>query len=225
VTKARRVRPRRLNAAIAWLFMVGAFCFALGAVPSYAAAVGYVADAATYFVGSVFFTSASLLQLIQAQSPEMRPDPAETPGSIRLLAWLPHDRNWLAAATQFPGTLAFNVSTLFAIATSLSTEQVDRVVWRPDFVGSMLFLVSSALAILALGQGAGRYPRSIAWLNMLGSIAFMFSALGAYLLPTTGSEVNAQWAVAGTFVGAVCFFVGAGLMLPAWAAAVRSSAS
>lgn len=217
-----RMRPRRLNTAIAWLFMIGAFCFALGTVPAYGAAVGAFADALTFFVGSVFFTSASFLQLVQAQSPAMVPSIADgTPGAVRFVAWLPHDRNWLAAATQFPGTLAFNVSTLFALASSLTAAQAQRAVWRPDFVGSTLFLIASTFAILALGKTPGRYPRRIAWLNMVGSIAFMVSAIASFVLPTSGSAVNPRWADLGTFIGAVCFLLGAALMLPAWSSLVR----
>ena len=46
-------------------------CFVLGSVPAYVNAVGGPVDALTYFVGSIFFTSASFSQLLQAQSPEM----------------------------------------------------------------------------------------------------------------------------------------------------------
>jgi len=203
--------------------MIGSACFALGTVPAYASAVGTFADASTYFVGSIFFTSASLLQLLQSQSPAMAPSARdEVPGALTLWAWLPQDRNWLAAMTQFPGTLAFNVSTAFAINASLTVQQADRVVWRPDFVGSTLFLVSSALAILALKRGAGGYPRAIAWLNMLGSVAFGVSALGSYILPATGTFLDVRWANLGTLLGAVCFLLGAALMLPAWKSVTRS---
>ena len=207
--------------------MIGSLCFALGAAPGYESAVGALIDASTYFVGSIFFTSASLLQLLQAQSPDMAPGAAsgEEPAALRLVAWLPHDRNWLAAVTQFPGTLAFNVSTLFAISVSLSVSQVDRAVWRPDFVGSTLFLVSSALALLALQPDGGRYPRRIAWLNMAGSVAFMASALASFLVPWTGNALNERLADTGTFVGAVGFFLGAALMLPAWREAMLRAVS
>ncbi|GAA1641785.1 hypothetical protein [Georgenia ruanii] len=60
------VRPVAFNAAIAWLFIIGAACFALGAVPSYENAVGAAVDSVTFFVGSLFFTAASFAQLLQA---------------------------------------------------------------------------------------------------------------------------------------------------------------
>jgi hypothetical protein len=226
-------RPVRLNAAIAWLFMVGSTCFALGSVPAYVDAVGASTDAITYFVGSIFFTSASYLQLLQSQSPAMTGVDERGQHERRSVvgrAWLKHDRNWLAAVTQFPGTLFFNISTFGALAHNLSVKEENQNVWRPDFFGSTLFLVASAFAIMALG---GRFlswqPRSlpwwIAWLNMLGSIAFGFSAIASYVLPTTGELINSQWSIGGTFVGAVCFLIGAALMLPAWRSAVSSARS
>ena len=60
------MRPVRLNTATASLFVVGSACFVLGSVPAYLNAVGGVADGVTYFVGSIFFTAASFLQLLQA---------------------------------------------------------------------------------------------------------------------------------------------------------------
>ncbi len=139
---------------------------------------------------------------------------------MRFLAWLPHDRAWLAAATQFPGTLFFNGTTFWAITIAASNSQYDRVVWRPDFYGSVLFLVSSTFAILALGRMLSRRPREVAWwaawLNMIGSVAFMASAVGAFVIPRTDTAIDLTLADRGTFVGAVCFFVGALLMLPAF---------
>jgi hypothetical protein len=222
-----RLRPRRLNTAVAALFMTGSLGFALGSTGAYAGAVSTTADAVTFFVSSIFFTSASFLQLVQSQSPAMAPAAGSDvePAPVRLLAWLPRDKAWLAAAIQFPGTLYFNGTTFWAITTSMSSSQYDAVVWRPDFYGSILFLVSSAFAILAAGRLLSWRPRDagwrIAWLNMIGSIAFMASAVAAYVAPEATAPVDATLADRGTFVGAVCFFVGALLMIPAWRRARR----
>ena len=208
--------------------MIGAAGFMLGSLSMYASAVGDTADAVTFFIASIFFTVASYGQLVQSQSPAMaatgshREDERQP---VRWLAWLPHDRAWLAAAVQFPGTLFFNASTLRAISTGVASSRYDQVVWRPDFFGSILFLVSSAFAVLAVGQFISWRPRAaawrIAWLNMVGSIAFMASAVGSFVLPETGETVNLTLADRGTLLGAVCFFVGALLSIPAW----RRSAS
>src|SRR5215211_1190896 len=133
--------------------MLGASCFALGAIPAYVHAVGAAADAITFFVGSIFFTSASYLQLVQAQSPGMTDaDEQRQHTRVRAVpwAWRPGDKSWLAAATQFPGTLFFNISTFAETAHNLTAAEADRHVWRPDIFGSILFLVASAYAISAL---------------------------------------------------------------------------
>ena len=225
-------RPIVLNWAIAWLFIIGSALFALGSVPAYINAVGTTADSVTYFVGSIFFTAASFTQLLQAQTPAMTTvdaDSESTRAPVRLWAWLPQDRNWLAAITQFPGTLFFNVSTLAALAHNATAQQQDRRVWRPDAYGSTLFLVSSVFAILAVGRFLSFQPRSfpwyIAWLNMIGSIFFMISALASYVLPSTGELINSSVSIAGTLLGALCFLGGAILIFPAWKHAVRAAQS
>jgi hypothetical protein len=226
-----RAEPARLNSTIAWLFMLGASCFALGAIPAYMRAGGASADAMTFFVGSIFFTSASYCQLLQAQSPGMTgvdEQRQHTRIQAQSWAWRPRDKNWLAAATQFPGTLFFNISTFVATVNNLTAAEADKHVWRPDVFGSVLFLVASAYAISALGVGFwGLRLRVlswwIAWLNMLGSVAFMASALASFVLPSTDTLIDIPLANAGTFLGAVCFLVGAALLLPAWRASVRSS--
>ncbi|GID93841.1 hypothetical protein Adi01nite_32530 [Amorphoplanes digitatis] len=222
------MRPVRLNAATASLFIVGSSCFVLGSVPAYSDAVGGVGDALTYFVGSIFFTSASYLQLLQAQTPAMT-DVDESgqhvPQPVTLWRRRPDDRGWLAAITQFAGTLFFNMSTLAALVQNASVQAQDRRVWRPDAVGSTLFLVSSVFGILAVGSLWSWRPRSlpwtVAWLNMVGSIFFMASALASYVLPGTGDTLDERLAVAGTLLGALCFLAGAVLMFPAWRRAVR----
>ena len=149
------VRPADLNKVIAWLFVIGSALFVLGSVPAYVNAVGATADSVTYFVGSIFFTAASFAQLLQAQTPAMTEVDAGSQlqrATVRFWAPQPHDRNWLAAIAQFPGTLFFNISTLAALAHNATAHEQDRRVWRPDFYGSTLFLVASLFAILALGR-------------------------------------------------------------------------
>lgn len=227
-----QVRPVTLNGAVAWLFMIGSACFVVGSVPAYVHAVGETADAVTFFVGSVFFTTASYGQLMQTQSPAMtRPTERQqhVPAPARLWSWLPKDRSYLAAVTQLPGTLFFNVSTFAALAHNATAADEDKHVWRPDFYGSMLFLVASAFGIAAVGSNAiaGKVrsvPWWIAWLNMTGSVLFMVSAIASYVLPS-GELVDDAVSVAGTLFGAICFLSGAALMFPAWRQQIRSRSS
>ena len=53
---------------------------------------------------------------------------------------------------------------------------------------------------------------SVAALNLLGSIAFGVSAVAARYVGTTGNVANLELVNLGTFVGAVCFLVGAALL-------------
>ena len=222
-----RIRPLALNTTIAWLFIVGSACFVLGAVPGYVNLVGATADGVTFFVGSIFFTSASFAQLVQSQSPAMTRVDEQTQhvrAPVRFVAWLPHDHNWLAAVTQFPGTLFFNSTTFAALHETASVTEQNHQVWRPDFYGSTLFLVASAFALMALGGDALRWratslPWRIAWINMVGSVLFMASALGSHVLPD-GELVSESVDTVGTGLGAVCFLWGAALMLAAWREAV-----
>jgi hypothetical protein len=221
-----RVTPAGLNAAIAILFVVGSACFMLGSFPGYLDEVGGTADGVTFFVGSLFFTTASGAQLLQAQTPALGTASADTqhrPARPQWWAWQPGDRAWLAAATQFPGTLFFNVSTGAALAHNATSTFEEQHVWRPDLFGSILFLVSSWYGVLAVAKAArtgDRLPAVIAWVNMLGSVLFMWSAIAAYVLPD-GEDLNSGMAVAGTLFGAACFLIGAALMFPAWHRAVH----
>ena len=60
--------------------------------------------------------------------------------------------------------------------------------------------------------------RDVSWriaaLNMLGSIFFGISAVTSFVVPDTGELVNTEATAAFTFLGAVCFFVGAWLLFP-----------
>jgi len=83
----------------------------------------------------------------------------------------------------------------------------------------MCFLVASTLAWLEVCHGwVGWRPRLWAWwitlANLTGSIAFGVSAVAGYINPSTGQLNNADRSSVSTFVGAVCFFVGALLLLP-----------
>ena len=201
---------------IAVLFAIGSLLFALGSVPSYASAVGTLWDNVTYFIGSLFFTSASFLSYREAvdAAPE-----ALNPAHRRFFVYQPRRIDWWATAVQFVGTLYFNVSTGVAVGINLSAQTAHQHEWRPDAIGSVCFLVSSALAWYEVCHGwiAWR-PRSYSWwialANLIGSIAFGISAVAGYINPVTGQVHNAGRADVQTLIGGVCFFIGAVLMLP-----------
>lgn len=105
-----------MNRWIGLLFAIGSACFAVGPFPGFVHLVGAAADAAVFFAGSIFFTTAAFLQLRQ-------------------------DPGW-ATRIQLVGTLFFNVSTFRALGAS----EEAKLIWRPDAFGSICFLVASWLA-------------------------------------------------------------------------------
>lgn len=195
MTSDRTVRLRRE----AWGFAVGSIFFAVGAVPQYAESVGAVLTNLTFVVGAVFFTLAALTQLALSgrEPPRHSTNPANR-------------ADWWAAAIQFGGTLLFNVSTTAALISVVDTETRLSDGWRPDAFGSICFLVSSGLAVVATRDRHSLWDRHARtwhgmWLNMAGSVFFAASAVGAYTLPSTDDLVSSFWANLGTFLGALCF--------------------
>ncbi len=212
------------------MFAVGSLCFALGALPPYLDNVSARVDGLTFFIGSIFFTCASYLCFVEA---------ANSPGAVesepvhhlpfRLATWRPRSIDWWATAIQLIGTFYFNAMTLLALHDNWSVSQEDRLVWRPDVIGSICFLVASYLAWAEVCHSAGRLRfGDLSWwivvLNLLGSVFFGISAIGAYVYPDTGDVTNLRWDNGGTFFGAVCFLVAALLLVPE-AHAARAPAS
>lgn len=208
----QRSRPLHRAAQVGWDrwiaagFAVGSACFFIGPFPGFLQLVGNGADAAVFFAGSIFFTLAAGLELWQATLRRRRGGRAR-------------DASWWSAAFQFAGTLLFNIDTYDALQTGLSTPKEDRLVWTPDLVGSACFLVSGVLAY-RVTTGARLRPvrRDREWtmaaVNLLGCVLFGVSAIASYVVPATGSILDLAAANWGTALGALCFFIGAVLLLP-----------
>jgi hypothetical protein len=201
---------------IAVLFAVGSLLFALGALPWYVSTAGTRWDSVTFFAGSLFFTCAAFLTYREAVDAA---DPALNPSRRRFFVFQPRRIDWWATAVQLAGTVYFNVSTANAMVVNLSARTAHQHVWRPDALGSICFLVASALCWYEVCHSWFAWqPKSWAWwttlANLIGSIAFGVSAVAGYIDPATGALRNAERANLGTFVGAICFFIGAVLLLP-----------
>jgi hypothetical protein len=179
----------RWHRPIGALFAIGSTCFAIGPAPGYVDLVGSGADGVTFFVGSIFFTSAAMLQLLATPR---RPA-----------------RDWWASLIQAVGTVFFNISTFAAMNEALDTAAENRLVWAPDVYGSICFLVSSALAYWGVRHAHGTPDYRIGLLNLAGSIAFGISAVASFVVPETGTELDLAAANWTTAIGAVCFLVGA----------------
>jgi hypothetical protein len=177
------------------LFAAGAACFAAAAIVSQWASAPRPAIGVTYFVGSILFTAAAALQFREAARAGGR------------------GADWTASAIQLAGTLFFNVSTFEGMKRGLDAHDSDLRVWTPDVLGSVCFLVSSAIAYAAVQRPSTAWR--IGALNMVGSIAFGASAITSLIEPSTDEPVSAAIANATTSIGALCFLVGGLLLLPA----------
>ena len=94
--------------------------------------------------------------------------------------------------------------------TAMSSSDYDRLVWRPDWRGSIFFLVSGAIAYrasarrgwLPLRGGVGWWQPAV---NLLGCIFFGISAVAGYVVPSSGSMLDQAAANWNTSLGAACF--------------------
>jgi hypothetical protein len=205
---------------IAGLFAVGSLCFAVGALPAYFDRVSARTDGLTFFVGSIFFTCASYLSFVEAVgSPGAIGDRPVRHLHFRVAMWRPRSIDWWATAIQLVGTIYFNVMTFRALNSNWSVSQENKLVWRPDVFGSICFLIASYLAWAEVCHSVGRLRFGdlswwIAVLNLLGSVFFGVSAIGAFVNPETGDVTNLRWDNGGTFLGALCFLVAAVMLIP-----------
>jgi hypothetical protein len=203
------------------LFALGSLCFLVAAVASQWASSSRPAVGVTFFVGSLFFTSASYLQYAEAVNVERGLVAGKR--RWRPASWEPRRIDWLAAAVQLAGTVFFNLSTFAAMQHGLSAGQSNRRVWAPDALGSICFLLSSELAYAEVCHRWvclrwGSLSWRIVALNLLGSIAFGAAAIASLLEPSSGEPISARIANAGTALGGLCFLVGALALMPEAAA-------
>ena len=142
--------------------------------------------------------------------------------------------DWWAAVIQLAGTVWFNLNTFHALQEGMTAREENLRVWTPDMIGSICFLVSSELSLIAVCHRPWcvcRHDRdwTVAALNLLGSVFFMLSAVAAFTRPATDDLLDASLANTGTLLGALCFFWAARLLLPprttrftAWTSRARS---
>jgi hypothetical protein len=190
---------------VAVLFMAGSTCFAIGAFTPFQAAAGAVVAGIVFFVGSIFFTAAAYGQFVQSIN-------GDGGTNRRLFAIVPRHAEWWAASVQLVGTLWFNVNTFDALRVGSGAHQQNLRVWTPDVLGSVCFLVASFIALRAASV-RGSTDHRIGVINLAGSVCFMAAAIAAFTLPATDNYLDASLVNGGTFLGALCFFWGARLLL------------
>ena len=186
-------RARTANWWIGVLFAVGSLCFLLGPFPGFIHLVGSAADGAVFFIGSIFFTTAALLQFLQSRG-----------------------RDRIATAIQLVGTVFFNISTFRGMQDSFDSAGVNRLIWAPDAIGSACFLISGVLAYMAVRhlRSQDRTEWRLAAINLAGCVLFAVSAIASFVVPETGDALDLAAANWSTSLGALCFLVGALMLMP-----------
>jgi hypothetical protein len=204
----------RINAVAATAFVFGGSLFCLGALVAQAHVGGPRLAAAVFMVGGLFFTTggyASVLQVANAPR-EAGPDGEVRSGEWRWWSTEPGRLDWGSAVALFLGTLYFGASLVAALIGDLTTAQDHRLVWAPEFVGCVLFLLSGHLALTEMHRDRPRGRRAdLGWwivvVNQLGSALFMAAAIAAFVRPSSGDELAVGLSNWATFAGAACFAV------------------
>lgn len=196
MSASHSTRDALLTRAMGASFALGASCFLVGPLPVYSGHVSTGTDNATFFVGSILFTLGGLFQSALAA-----PERNDRPTGLA---------TWRTAWIQSIGTLLFNVMTVAAMAVASGSARYDYLVWSPNALGSVCFLVSGAIFYLSSPR-RGLLPRRRheGWwepaINLLGCVLFGISAIGAYATGRANVPISAgvaNWTTAG---GAACF--------------------
>ena len=198
----------RTNAIAATAFVIGGSLFCLGALLAQADIGGPRLAGAVFMAGGVFFTTGGYSSVLLVAN--------SSGGKWRWWSAEPGNLEWGSAVALFVGTLYFGASLLAALIGDLTTAQEHRLVWSPEVVGCVLFLVSGHLALVQLRRERRQgHSTDLGWwiaiVNQVGSVLFMAAAIAAFVRPTTGDELAVGIANWSTFAGAACF-AAAGVM-------------
>ena len=139
--------------------------------------------ALTFFVGSIFFTIGGGLQSWLAFPGAISKRP---PGGAR--------------SSSRPGPCSSTSRPSRRSTRRFANPEYDRLVWRPDALGSVCFLVSGVIAYRA-ARRHGWQPL----VNLLGCIFFGIAAVAGYVVPSSGSVLELAAANWSTCLGAACF--------------------
>jgi hypothetical protein len=205
-----------VNWVVAGAFTVGGSLFALGAVVAQLGSGDAATAASIYLVGGIFFSTGAYAALLGSiNAPRSIDRNGELCGGAwRRWTYEPGRIDWLSTFVLFAGTLAFGISLIDSFIDGLDTHGVNRLIWRPEVAGCVLFLISGHLAMTEVCHRSRPClrRRDLGWaivaINQVGSILFMISALAAFTRPETMNEVNVDVANWGTLTGALCFAVG-----------------
>ena len=207
---------RKANAVAAAAFLVGGSLFAIGAALSQAHIGGPRLAAVVYMVGGVFFSTGGYSSVLLAiNAPHRRRDGSWGAMPWRWWAREPRNYDYLAAAVLFAGTIVFGINLVDSLIGTLTPTQEDRLVWNPDIIGCLLFLIAGFIAMIDIsgtwwrirGENLGWW---IVFVNQVGSVLFMVSGVASFVR-ADGDMIAVGIANWGTLTGALCFAV-AGVM-------------
>jgi hypothetical protein len=120
-----------LERVAATAFVLGGSLFAIGAALAQADVGGPLLPASVYLAGGVFFCTGGYV-------------------SVRLQDNRQGSLAWTSAVVLFVGTLVFGVNLIDSFISELTPREADRLIWSPDLIGCLFFLVSGHLAMVDL---------------------------------------------------------------------------
>jgi hypothetical protein len=192
--------------------------FAIGAALSQAHIGGPRLAAVVYMCGGVFFSTGGYSSVLLAiNAPHRRRDGSWARGPWRWWAREPANFDYLAAVVLFVGTLVFAVNLIDSLLGELTPTQYARLVWNPDIIGCLLFLISGHLAMVDIcgswwpaSRGKTLRGENLGWwivlVNQVGSVLFMAAAVASFVR-ADGDLIAVGIANWGTLTGALCFAV------------------
>lgn len=189
--------PHRPVWWITVLFTVGSFLFFIAPFPGFVQQFGSAAAGIAFFAGSLLFTVAAVIQCV-----------------LIIRATDSRTIDWVSGAVLLAGTVLFDLNTFRALQTGLDDPQYNRLVWAPNLLGSICFVVWGYLSYVQVCGGLNPWPRhrtrawTISAIFLVGCVAFGVSAIASRYVPTTGSVADLAAANVSIVFGALCFIVG-----------------
>ncbi|MDG2334502.1 MAG: hypothetical protein P8Q97_09795 [Myxococcota bacterium] len=208
---------QHLNGPIAGLFIVGASLFIIGSLLSLLVSTPEISPGRVFFAGSIFFTAAASVQYLQSINNSENLHLKKNDQHWVFWAWQPGRIDFWVTGTQLLGAVCFNFNTFDGLR-ELSRDGHLAAVWLPNFVGSILFMVSGYLSVVEFNTRIILWPRKslqsvITLLNFWGCVAFMISALLALVGVVSPGGISGNLSLTLTAIGAGGFLSASVLML------------
>jgi hypothetical protein len=147
-------RLHRLNAVAATAFVFGGSLFAIGAALAQMGAAQTL-YCSVYLAGGICFSSGGYATVLQAVNGprEVGKDGRLLPREWHWWASEPDRLEWMSSFALFFGTVVFAINIADSFIHGLGAAAEDRLVWSPDLIGCLLFLISGFLAMREIGPG------------------------------------------------------------------------